>query len=81
MAKGAGKEKYGLKTKHFENVVKYRSMFQMEIHATASCVQLNINSNYLKQEIIIKMSDSQAATKVINKLAWECVRNELGKKK
>lgn len=76
---------YGPRTKYFESLEIYPSIFQGEIHAIERWFQFNFDKIYENQEII--MFDSQAristlnSTIIISKTVLECLNklNEQGK--
>lgn len=85
-SEGTGAGVYGPRTKYFEPMGCYPSIFQAEVHAIERCAQFNIDRKYKKTSIAI-LSDSQAAIKALNsyevssKTVWDCLikLNELGK--
>lgn len=85
--KGSGAGVFGPRTKYFESLGKYTSVFQAEIHAIDRCAQMILNRNYLKQDIAI-FTDSQSAIMALSsyaissKIVRDCLGklNEVGKK-
>ena len=74
---GAGAGIFGPKTKYFESAGVNLNIFQAEVLAIERCTQINLGRNYRKQIIVI-MSDSQAAIKALSsykissKMVWDC---------